>query len=306
MPGFVYSKEYYRIVRTLPRLIGTILAKEDMEGATTRLLEGGYSDVVLLAERGDRRRVIKIPIEEGSATNEVYWYSVVNACGLAAPRLVAYDISKRSVPYVYEVLEHVNGRVPSSRGELYDAGLFAGKQLRALHRIRTTGFGSMTMRGWNCRTWLDVLKNQIVPEVEEHALSVLSTSEMEMVHELTIYNKGIDIKKPRMLHGDLHQDNMLFMKGDNGFVMFDPGYAISGDPMFDLAYATIRRSAGFDEGISDGYGVESLTDAESHRFALLRLFCLLKELSEYIKNKDSAFKIRRLSNSLRHEASAFA
>ena len=140
------------------------------------------------------------------------------------------------------------------------------------------------------KTWVDTLKDYMRLEKNQKIVDKLITKkEVETINEQTIHNKKINIKKPKLIHGDVCPNNFIYSpKYKNQVVFIDPGRIIGGDPMFDLAYAKIPQETTFYNGLKTGYELKiQLTKKELYRIDKLKIVCLLSAtIGYYNDNKD--------------------
>lgn len=290
------------MMRDYAAITDKIMSLNGLNGARLRLLKGGYVNIVLLAERGSTKRVIKISVDD-KLQNEVYWYPEAEKANVSTPKLIMYDLSRKVIPYKYMISSYIAGKPPSwdSRELQYRAGIFTGKALRRLHSRHVNGFGSLNHNNrWSNKTWIETLKYIRGFDIDDKAaLMMLKPKQIELIDNLTIYNKELNIKSARLLHGDLYSQNLLYAKKSGRFFIIDPSYyVIAGDPMYDVAYSMVERGTGFNDGVKHGYDIDRLTEREQYRIKMLGIFQTFKEMTWYISNNDSKVEIRKLHKSL--------
>ncbi len=294
------------ILRDYNAIIKKILALNDLKGARIKSLRGGYINIVLLATKGEIKRIIKISIDD-TLQNEVYWYKEAKKAKVDLPRLISYDLSKKYIPYKYCIMTYIDGKLPNSKALLYSAGVFVGNALRRLHKLHVNGFGSLdSNNNWTNNTWLETLRDKRRFTINDKAaLKVLKPKQIALIDSLTIFNKELAFKSARILHGDLYEENVLYSKRLNRFFIIDPSpYVIAGDPMYDVSYSMVERSEGFDAGVKDGYGLDRLTEKELWRFKMLSIFNTFYEMTWYLENTDSRREIEKLHKSLINKLSS--
>ena len=286
------------ILRDYDVITKKILALNDFKGAKLKPLKEGYVNLALLATKGNIKRVIKISVDD-ALQSEVYWYAKAEKAGVNVSKLIYYDLSKEHILYKYCVMSYIDGKPPNSKSKelLYNAGFFAGKELRKLHKIHVNGFGLWDSNNkWTNKTWLETLwKYRHVAINEKAALNVLKPKQIALIDSLTIFNKELEFKGARLLHGDPYEENILYSRRLDRFFIIDPSpYIIAGDPIWDVSYSTVKRSVGFDAGVKDGYGLNVLTEKELYRLKMLSIFNIFYEMAWYVANTDSKREIKKL------------
>jgi fructosamine-3-kinase len=290
------------IMKDYAAITDKILALNGLKGARLRPLKGGYVNIVLLATKGSTKRVIKISVDD-KLQNEVYWYAEAKKANVSTPRLITYNLSEKTVPYKYMISSYIDGKPPSwdSRELQYRAGIFTGKALRKLHGRRVNGFGSLNPDNkWSNKTWIETLRYIRGFAIDDRAaLRVLKPRQIELIDNLTIYNKELEVKSARLLHGDLYSQNLLYENKLDRFFIIDPSYyVIAGDPMYDVSYSMVERGKGFNAGVRHGYDIESLAEKELYRLKMLGIFQTFKDMTWYVSNNDSKVEIKKLHKSL--------
>ncbi len=290
------------IMKDYAAIADKVLDLNGLKGARLRPLKSGYVNIVLLATKGSTKRVIKISVDD-KLQNEVYWYAEAKKANVGTPKLITYDLTEKIIPYKYMISKYIDGKPPSwdSRALQYRAGIFTGKALRKLHKRRVNGFGSLNQDNkWSNKTWIETLKYIRGFAIDNKAaLRVLRPKQIELIDNLTVYNKELEVKSARLLHGDLYSQNLLYANRLNRFFIIDPSYyVIAGDPMYDVAYSMVERGKGFNAGVKYGYDIDSLTEKEQYRIKMLGIFQTFKDMTWYIANNDSKVEIKKLHKSL--------
>lgn len=296
------------IMKDYTAITDKILSLNGLRGARLRPLKGGYVNIVLLATKGSTKRVIKISVDD-KLQSEVYWYAEAKKANVSTPRLVTYDLSKKIIPYKYMISSYIEGKPPSwdSRELQRHAGIFTGKALRRLHQRRVNGFGSLNQDNkWSNKTWIETLRHiRGFVIADRAALRVLKSRQIELIDNLTVYNKELEVKSARLLHGDLYSQNLIYENRLDRFFVIDPSYyVIAGDPMYDVSYSMVERGKGFNAGVEYGYDIGSLTEKERYRLKMLGIFQTFKDMTWYVSNNDSKVEIKKLHKSLLEKLSA--
>lgn len=134
-----------------------------------------------------------------------------------------------------------------------------GKILKTIHNIPLDGFGELKIENEKLvgsrSSWQEymetyepriqyVLENGFINQDEDRRIREILQEIMES-----------DIPQGFFLHGDVHEMH-IFTDGKDVTGIIDPGYALSGDPRWDVAYAhfflTPQERIHFNDGYGDG------------------------------------------------------
>jgi len=198
-----------------------------------------------------------------------------------APRIIKTSGGSGVLSRLWIIWEWSSGRPIceiEAEGERSEAAVRAGEELRRLHGIKTSGFGradahdgwSGDNAGWNCDLFLEEVRGLI-----SRGGRAFSEEEMEKIISLTLNHEKLrDYKDPRLLHGDVAGDNIIYDRSTKAVTFIDPDEVMAGDPMFDLVRSqSPKLGKEFREGVWEGYTRETpLTKEEEDRFELWRLF----------------------------------
>jgi aminoglycoside phosphotransferase (APT) family kinase protein len=174
------------------------------------------------------------------------------------------DLSRRWCAWDYEILEEARG-VPLKALDHDDARIMPmlnalGGVVARLHQIRTQGFGLLDvrprtnlLRGTHAN-WSDYLAVRL----PEHVgccvdLGALTVPEAEAVLKLfEVFPSVCAPAPPSLLHGDLGNHN-VFADGTAITALIDWEDALSGDPVFDVAFWATFHPERRHQAFLDGY-----------------------------------------------------
>ena len=226
-----------------------------------------------------------LKIFSGSAPPDKFFsnleFSRLAGDNIAAPKIIKSGDKFGSLPSPWILWEWASGRPIceiKEKTERFEAARAAGQALRKMHEVKTTGFGSPDGKdgwsgndaGWTCDRFLKDMRRLI-----SKGGRAFSEAELEKIFSLTLqHDKLRAYDDPRLYHGDIAGDNIIYDKNTNAVTFIDPDEIIAGDPMFDLARSqSPRLSKEFREGVWQGYAGETpLTVEENDRFERWRLF----------------------------------
>jgi aminoglycoside phosphotransferase (APT) family kinase protein len=176
--------------------------------------------------------------------SEAHACRLAREAGVPAPEILAAVFEGR--PFI--IMSLVRGTALSELPLGRWPGLLrrAGELLRVLHEIPLDGFGSFARGRPEHGQWADVLRADWLS-----ALDLLDV-------DREAYERAVDRHLPnvvegRLLHGDFVPGH-IFVEGDEIAGIIDFGDAMAGDPVWDLARASLSRFSGVLAGLLEGYG----------------------------------------------------
>jgi hypothetical protein len=189
----------------------------------------------------------------------------LQATGVPCLTVDHVDLSRRWCPWDYQILHEARGKslktLDHDDAQIVPALQALGGVVACLHGVRTTGYGLLDvtaepmpsrLAGIHAR-WLDYLTVRLPEHVGLCVdLGALTVAEAEGVFKLfDVFQAVCPPAAPCLLHGDLGNHN-VFTDGTDITALIDWEDALSGDPVFDVAFwATFhpeRRHQAFLEG----------------------------------------------------------
>jgi len=161
-----------------------------------------------------------------------------------------------------------------------EAGIQLGKKLNKIHSIKIVNFNEeiANYTKWSHDKWVERLSyyiNSFPNTVKQKIFTIDQINKVENIVNNTI----LKIKFPSLLHGDIHEDNLLYRLSDGkikltGVIDLNTTF---GDPMLDLAIIKVheidkRKLNDFYKDIFKGYGI--LTMEETIKMNYLKLLYL--------------------------------
>ncbi len=276
-PGF--SEAYYRLFESLDTLVPVILQRHNMGEAEQFQLLDGETNAVISFTTPQNAFVLKLAPNDDLAT-EVYWYEKVQRAQLASVALVAHDLTKTHVPYMYIIMMHSSGYDLRNATSTHQraAGIAVGHYLRQLHALPAGGFGALAAdHAWTHTDSVTPIHDSLLRSgVTYWKDTLFSPFEIANVENLLL-QPHMQVMSPALLHGDVGLPNVLFQVENTQLTltaMIDPGEIVGGDPMLDLAIATNDFDA-FGAGVLHGYTQQQpLTEEEHYRLRVLQLCTL--------------------------------
>lgn len=273
-PG--YSEGYYDIFEHLDDYAAKVFNAVEVRPKEIEVMEG-ETGVILKVFDGQQKVIIKINPYPGDLFTSNYFYQKLENTDIPVPKVLFFDGSKKTVPYDFQVLEHLDGvDIKSVPKKLHrQAGILVGEVLRKIHKNTVDGFGWPLPRGgWGAVSWLDALRKNYFDSSMKKKGELFSPEEINQIEQMTFFNEKLEILEPRLIHSDVGHGNSLYKLTSDGLSLvgfIDPGGVIGGDPMFDVSL-NIDTDDDFKRGVYGGYiKGKTLSSEEQYRLKFLRL-----------------------------------
>lgn len=181
-----------------------------------------------------------------SLYHDVSIYPLLYERGLRVPHVLEIDCSRRICPTDYEILTYVDGRplnaYENQETQFMDPDLISavGAYVARVHTIKLKCFGPLRIGFIEglLTTWADY----IFLRFEEHVavcvgIGAISKDEADNIREAFERHRNFFmISDPALLHGDLGNHNFISADGKSINALIDWEDAMSGDPIFDIAF----------------------------------------------------------------------
>jgi len=159
----------------------------------------------------------------------------------------AIDISRSLAPFDFEIMEEARGKslfdIGHEDGDILPHIKKLGIFVAHIHEIQTRGYGSFDifkiLNGQPIgihQTWQGYLMLNLDKHLEYTVMTgILTVAESDAVKDALKILEHIPCDTPSLLHGDIANHN-AFTDGKTITSLIDWEDAISGDPIFDIAY----------------------------------------------------------------------
>jgi Ser/Thr protein kinase RdoA (MazF antagonist) len=159
----------------------------------------------------------------------------------------AIDISRTLAPFDFEIMEEARGRslfdIGHEDGDIIPHIKKLGTFIAHIHEIKTNGYGSFDIfKILNSqpvgiyKTWQNYMMLNLDKHLEYTVMTgILTVAESDAVKDALKVLELISCDTPSLLHGDIANHN-VFTDGKEITSLIDWEDAISGDPIFDIAY----------------------------------------------------------------------
>lgn len=204
-------------------------------------LEGNTHDSYIFSLNGEDIVVRLATKDNDKYYTEVWALKELNKAGVKGPDLLAYDDSKKTVPYRYTVLNLIDGEHPkwekNTKSIIKAYLIMANQGLSQVHSLSFSGFGKVLSNGKGEFTnWSDFLCSRFNKANnyfrKNGGLEAERLIKVEEIHNLM--HKNIILKKGNLVLGDLHPLN-FFLKNGKFQSFIDFKSILIGDPLNDYA-----------------------------------------------------------------------
>jgi|HigsolmetaAR202D_1030399.scaffolds.fasta_scaffold13957_4 aminoglycoside phosphotransferase (APT) family kinase protein len=217
---------------------------------------------------------------DGDLASEVFFLRAIAPKHLPVPHLIGHDLSMTFVPFSYLLHNYISG-TPLSKLEdgpaMRIAARQVGRTLRRAHQVSAPGFGRPTVNGrWIFNRWETALHDWLTQhEFFTRGKEVLGEELFAKLRTATLDHPMLACERASLLHGAAEPSRVLVAVGDSIQLeaLTRPGRLVGGDPLFDLAYATLpSRPQAFSQGVFEGYNASGpLLPEQEARLQRLRL-----------------------------------
>jgi aminoglycoside phosphotransferase (APT) family kinase protein len=268
--------EYPEIFARLRTYVEKILARHRLKPTRVSLWRRGVSSYVFVLE-GKRKLALKIS-PRYPLKSEIFFYEHAKLARVPVPKIIAQDTSHRLIPFDYHITEWIYGEIPDRLGarDHYHSAFELGRVVARLHRIKLGGFGYPKVRGrWSHANWRSALRDFMKFEPRLSEMNLLFGKSLKPIIKAILKDPKLEVR-PVLIHSDLGEDQYLVFREKGMWRvagLLDPGFYVSGDPMFDFANALITwNKAPHRRGFEDGYrSIHALTREEHYRLERLRV-----------------------------------
>jgi len=211
------------------------------------------------------------------------------------PELIFFDDSKTISPYDYMICK----KIPGNNLEENWSGLNvkdreilacrAGQLLARIHSTKIENFGEISEFGPFLKTkdWTTFLRHTFNYHLSEAMeLNLFSTvAQKQFMNLFESQVKLFDqLKTPKLIHGDFHLGNLLFLNQDISGVL-DFEWSCAGDPLYDICNNLRDMDSkwpGSQEAFNKGYGIQNFSDEE---VAKMRVYSMIKSIELCVVSK---------------------
>jgi Ser/Thr protein kinase RdoA (MazF antagonist) len=234
-------------------------------------LEGGTAAVYRVDRRDAPAVVLKIyhDLRQSMPGKETYAARLLAGIDVPITRFLAFDESRRLLPYSYAVTNFLPGRAVGTFGaepDVADLHRQMGALLRRLHSVRLPAFGHFDVGGIvdpvaSNAEFVMALWGNVLQRFRDYGAAPALADRLDSIvaggRDLLIHSGGAVFA-----HDDFQPNNVLANRDASGRLqltgLIDFGNARAADAAFDLAKALFcceHEAPGSTAAILDGYGV---------------------------------------------------
>jgi len=233
----------------------------------------------------DKKFIVKICTNINNEENfkkEIEFYKA-NKDNNLIPKLHYSNIEKKEIPYLYEILEKIEGVT------LYNVWhVFSEEQREDVIRQLCNAMKHMHDNKGQTYNWAEYLKNKFIPLFNQAKnQKILNEKEINILEQSYIcFEKYLDSNEFVLIHNDLHFDNIFINNGKIKIIDFERSMYAPRDFELDILYRMIRKPwkfAGDDtEKFTDKkHYINIMAYIEKHYPELINIDNLYKRLAIY-------------------------
>lgn len=270
-----------RVLGQLGEYVAAIVRPLNMRPRTATIITEDATRVEVRVSTDHTHIVVVIAPDDDMAA-ELFFLRLLGGRHLPIPRLIAADLSCAMLPFPYIIHGHIAGSPLDTIEDAAIVGVAArqiGRAMRQAHQIAAPGFGRPSPAGrWTTRSWSGVLNDWLGRRgVRSQAIAVLGDALTNELWAATVEHPLLECRQPSIIHGAVSPERAIATVSSAAHLeaLTRPGEIVGGDPLFDLALATLPRyPAAFQQGIYEGYSAAGPLAPDQHA-SLQRLRLLL-------------------------------
>ncbi len=192
----------------------------------------------------DDKYILKICIKETNEENflrEINFY-LENKDNKYIPKLIAYNINKKKIPYLYEIIEKIEG------GSLYNVWhTLNEKERRDVIRKITDVMKDIHSHKKPSFNWINYIREELLYGLKRlEKINYFDEREKEMlnkvIEKLPKYLVSSDFV---LIHNDLHFDNIFYNDGNIKIIDFERSMIAPRDYELDILLRMVKKSEKF-------------------------------------------------------------
>ena len=180
-----------------------------LKGLDYKLINKGFTNTIY--QVGDYIvRICANAENESNFKNEINFY-LKNKDNDKVPKLYGYDLTKKHIPYFYEIIERIEGKTlyevwyKLSKEERYNAIMKIIDVLKSFHSIKVEEYD-----------FKEYIKNEISVILRDSDLSDMIFSDL-----LSMCDVFFEENKFGLIHNDIHFDNFIYNNGEIRLIDFE-------------------------------------------------------------------------------------
>ncbi|GEM_PF-5811018 len=296
-----------------------IVSNENLQKIISEFVPGEHGDIKEIGNKEGNSRVfsignkyvLRIGEKENKYVIEHEFIKLAQEIGVKTPKLIIASEDLNKYPFTFSFQEKLAGESLDKLPEKSWQNIFSevSAELAKLYSIKMEGFGVVDVERFRrtgelvgeYSTWKGFIydlfadyENAISKKINEQKKnnfggSRLSSDQIAKLVEIEgripeikerIKKSNLDLRRASLLHGDLQRLNFIVNNGHlSGIIDFE--HVMVGDPLFDIALASIMPGGEFYSSLLDKSGVKMDED----RFNLYRLLIAFGKIkTRYVKH----------------------
>lgn len=206
------------------------------ENTSVEKVNIGFTNLIYILDKKFILKICSNYENEKEFKNEINFYNKNEGNNLI-PKLYYYDDSKKDIPYIYEIVEKVEG------GSLYNVWHLLSED----ERKNVTKQLCVAMKFFHSNIgkpfcWEDYITNKFLKLYKKAKESnIFSVEEQQLIEDaIPLFSKFLLSNKFVLVHNDLHFDNVIYKDGNIKLIDFERAIIAPKDFELDILYRMVR------------------------------------------------------------------
>lgn len=206
------------------------------ENTSIEKVNVGFTNLIYILDKKFILKICSNYENEKEFENEINFYNKIEGNNLI-PKLYYYDNSKKDIPYVYEIIEKVEGVSLYNVWHLLSENERKNviKQLCDAMKFFHSNIGKPFC-------WEEYITNKFLKLYKKAKESnIFSVEEQQLIEEaIPLFSKFLLSNKFVLVHNDLHFDNIIYKDGNIKLIDFERAIIAPKDFELDILYRMVR------------------------------------------------------------------
>lgn len=206
------------------------------ENTSIEKVNVGFTNLIYILDKKFILKICSNYENEKEFKNEINFYNKNEGNNLI-PKLYYYDDSKKDIPYVYEIIEKVEGV------SLYNVWhLLSEDERKNVIKQLCDAMKFFHLNIGKPFCWEDYITNKFLKLYKKAKESnIFSVEEQQLIEEaIPLFSKFLLSNKFVLVHNDLHFDNIIYKDGNIKLIDFERAIIAPKDSELDILYRMVR------------------------------------------------------------------